>query len=219
MLIYKVTKEEKEPSMKNMFLVSSFAKVFAELQSFNKELVGKTVTFIPTASKVEKVTFYVKSGKKALESMGLIVDLLDVSTAKPEEIKQKLKENDYIYVTGGNSFFLLQELKQSGADQMIIEEIQKGKLYIGESAGAILLSKTIEYIKKMDSPLRAPNLTSFSGLNVVDFYTVPHYKEIPFSKITKDIEAQYQEQLNLCCINNSEGIIVEGTNERMIKTI
>lgn len=219
MLIYKANKEEKETAMKNIFLVSLFAEVSTELQSFNKELVGKTVTFIPTASKVEKVTFYVKSGKKALESMGLIVDLLDVSTAKPEEIKQKLRKNDYIYVTGGNSFFLLQELKQSGADQMIIEEIQKGKLYIGESAGAIVLSNTIEYIKKMDSPLRAPNLTSFSGLNVVDFYTVPHYNEIPFSKITKDIEAQYQEQLNLYCINNSEGIIVEGTNKRIIKTI
>ncbi|ELU8995976.1 Type 1 glutamine amidotransferase-like domain-containing protein [Enterococcus faecalis] len=204
--------------MKNLFLVSSFAKLSTELQLFNKELVGKTITFIPTASKVEKVNFYVKSGKKALENMGLIVDLLDVSTAKPEEIKHKLKENDYIYVTGGNSFFLLQELKQSGADQMIIEEIQKGKLYIGESAGAIVLSKTIEYIKKMDSPLKAPNLTSFLGLDVVDFYTVPHYNDSPFSKITKGIEAQYQEQLNLCCINNGEGIIVEGTNKRIIKT-
>ncbi|RDX02705.1 Type 1 glutamine amidotransferase-like domain-containing protein [Listeria kieliensis] len=205
--------------MKNLFLVSSFAEVSTELQSFNKELVGKTVTFIPTASKVEKITFYVKSGKRALESMGLIVDQLDLSTAKPKEIKQKLRENNYIYVTGGNSFFLLQELKQSGADQMIIEEIQKGKLYIGESAGAIVLSKTIEYIKKMDSPKKAPNLDSFAGLNIVDFYTVPHYNDIPFNKITKDIEVQYKEQLNLCCINNSEGIIVEGTNKRITSTI
>lgn len=205
--------------MKNLFLVSSFAEVSTNLQSFNTELVEKTVTFIPTASKVEKVTFYVKSGKKALESMGLIVDQLDVSTAKPEEIRQKLRENDYIYVTGGNSFFLLQELKQSGADHIIIEEIQKGKLYIGESAGAIVLSKTIEYIKKMDSPKKAPNLDSFSGLNIVDFYTVPHYNDIPFSKVTKDIEAQYKEQLNLCFINNSEGIIVEDNNKRIINAI
>lgn len=94
-------------------------------------MVGKTVIFILTASKVEKVTFYVKPGKKALKSMGLIIAQLDVSTAKLEEIKQKLRENDYIYVTGRNSFFLLQELKQSGADYIVIEEIQKGKIYIG----------------------------------------------------------------------------------------
>ncbi|WP_252346614.1 Type 1 glutamine amidotransferase-like domain-containing protein, partial [Listeria monocytogenes] len=40
-------------------------------------------------------------------------------------------KNDFIYVTGGNTFFLLQELKRTGADKLILEEIAKGKLYIG----------------------------------------------------------------------------------------
>lgn len=163
-------------------------------------MVWKTVIFIPTASKVEKVTFYVNPGKKTLESMGLIIAQLDVSTAKLEEIKQKLRENDYIYVARRNSFFLLQELKQSGDDYSIIEEIQKGKIYIGEPVGATVLSITIEYIKKMDSPKKLLNLDSFSELNIVDFYTVPHYNDIPFSKMTKVIEAQYKKQLNF--INN-----------------
>ncbi|MGX7264546.1 hypothetical protein [Enterococcus crotali] len=48
---------------------------------------------------------------------------------------------------------------------------------------------------------------------------VPHYKDIPFSKVTKYIEAQYTEQLNLCFINNSEGIIVEDSNKRIINTV
>ncbi|MDU8954078.1 MAG: Type 1 glutamine amidotransferase-like domain-containing protein, partial [Streptococcus sp.] len=126
--------------MKKLFLVSSFAKVSNKLQLFNEDLEGKTVTFIPAASKVEKVTFYVNSGKKALEKMGLIVDELDLSTATFKDINQKLRDNDYIYVTGGNSFFLLQELRRSGADKIIVEEIDKGKVYIGESAGAVVLS-------------------------------------------------------------------------------
>ncbi|WP_207940498.1 dipeptidase E [Enterococcus sp. DIV2402] len=205
--------------MKNLFLVSSFEEVSTELRSFNRDLVEKTVTFIPTASNVEKVTFYVESGQKALEKMGLIVDHLDVSTAKLGEIKKKLQENDCIYVTGGNSFFLLQELKKSGADQVIIEEIQKGKIYIGESAGAIVLSETIEYVRTMDDPKKASSLNSFSGLNVVDFYTLPHYKDIPFSEVTIDIEKQYKEQLNFCFIKNNEGIIVEGNHKRIVKTV
>lgn len=53
-----------------LFLVSSFADVSDELISFETELQGKTVTFIPTASKVEKVKFYVDAGKKALEKRG-----------------------------------------------------------------------------------------------------------------------------------------------------
>lgn len=52
----------------------------------------------------------------------------------------------------------------------------------------------------MDSAKKVLNLDSFSELNIVDFYTVPHYNDIPFSKVTKVIEAQYKKQLNF--INN-----------------
>ncbi|WP_323596791.1 Type 1 glutamine amidotransferase-like domain-containing protein [Aliarcobacter butzleri] len=80
---------------------------------FEKDLKGKTVTFIPTASKVEKVVFYVNSSKKALQKLGLIIDELDISTASNDEINSKLRNNDFIYITGGNTFFLLQELKKN----------------------------------------------------------------------------------------------------------
>lgn len=204
--------------MKKLFLVSSFEEVSSKLYLFDKELIRKTVTFIPTASKVEEVTFYVEAGKKALEELGLIVDKLDISTASTKEIEQKIRGNDYIYVTGGCTFYLLQELKKSGTDQMIIEEIEKGKGYIGESAGAIVLSETVDYVKEMDDPEKAPDLASFSGLNVVDFYTVPHYKCAPFGELTEKIEAELAEKINLCLITNQQGIIVED-NKRQIVTV
>lgn len=96
-----------------LFLVSSFADVSDELISFETELQGKTVTFIPTASKVEKVKFYVDAGKKALEKKGVIVDELDISVEQRDIVEQKLRENDFIYVSGGNSFYLMQELKKA----------------------------------------------------------------------------------------------------------
>lgn len=97
--------------MRNLFLASSFKDVADIFADFEKDLNGKTVTFIPTASKVEKVVFYVNAGRKSLEKMGLIVDELDISTATTAEITSKIKNNDFIYVTGGNTFFLLQELR------------------------------------------------------------------------------------------------------------
>lgn len=50
--------------MKKMFLVSSFKDVVGIFEKFEENLRGKRVTFIPTASNVEKVVFYVDSGKK-----------------------------------------------------------------------------------------------------------------------------------------------------------
>ncbi len=70
--------------MKNLFLTSSFKDVVPLFTEFESNLQGKTVTFIPTASTVEEVVFYVEAGKKALEDLGLIVEELDVAAENLE---------------------------------------------------------------------------------------------------------------------------------------
>ncbi|GLB25728.1 putative peptidase Lmo0363 [Lacrimispora xylanolytica] len=203
--------------MKKLFLASSFQDVADLLPDFEKNLKGKTITFIPTASIVETVNFYVKSGRKTLEDMGLMVDELEISTASAEEITSKLKQNDYIYVTGGNTFFLLQEMKRTGTDQLIKEEVNSGKLYIGESAGAIVASADIEYAKGMDSVDEAPDLESFEALGLVDFYPVPHYNNAPFQEASKKIIDTYSSTLKLSPISNQEAILVNN-EEIKVKT-
>lgn len=200
--------------MKRIFLAASFNDVCPLFADFERNIKGKTVTFIPTASMVENVVFYVEAGKKALEKLGAIVDELELSTATTEEIRTKLKNNDIIYVTGGNTFFLLKELKRTGADKIIIEEVNAGKLYIGESAGAIVTAANIEYAKGMDNPKKAPSLLNFDALNLVDFYTVPHYTNFPFKKVAQKIVSQYSSELKLLPISNHEALIMDGDEIR-----
>ena len=194
--------------MKELFLSSSFKDVATIFADFKQDLKGKTVTFIPTASIVEKVVFYVASGKKALEKLGLKVDILEISTAEPEEINTKLRNNDFIYVTGGNTFFLLQELKRTGADKIITEEVNAGKVYIGESAGAMITSPNVEYATAMDSVKKAPNLENFDALGLVPFYTVPHYTNSPFQKVAQKIVDTYSSVLPWSPISNHEALLV-----------
>ena len=201
--------------MKKLFLSSSFVDVADLLPFFEKELTGKTVSFIPTASTVEKVTFYVKAGKEALERLGMIVDVLDISSENPDEIRRRIAANDCIYVSGGNTFFLLQELKRTGADAAIVRAVQDGKLYIGESAGSIVASKNIESVKAMDSSAKAPELTNFDALGLTDFYTVPHVRNFPFKKAAKKIIDEYSASLNLLAIANDEAIVVENDAVRI----
>ena len=133
-----------------------------------------------------------------------------------EEIRNKLENNDYIYITGGNTFFLLQELKKTGADKIIIEQIEKGKTYIGESAGSIIMSPNIEYVKDMDDCRKAPELSDLSALHVVDFYPLPHHTNFPFKKAVEKIIAGYGEQLTLYPISNSQAITVKGAEVRVV---
>ncbi|EFS04393.1 peptidase E, putative [Listeria seeligeri FSL S4-171] len=202
--------------MKKLFLSSSFTDVAALFSDFEKDLAGKTVTFIPTASLVEDVVFYVKAGKKALENLGLIIDELDVSTASFEVIAKKIAQNDVIYVTGGNTFFLLQELKRTGADKLIAEAVEAGKLYVGESAGAVITGANIRFIEAMDSINKAPDLTNYDALNLVDFCTVPHFNSVPFKKIAQKIVTANEETLKLVPISNKEAILIQNNEVTVI---
>ncbi|HPO50656.1 MAG TPA: Type 1 glutamine amidotransferase-like domain-containing protein, partial [Spirochaetota bacterium] len=202
--------------MKKLFLSSSFADVVKLFPDFSKEdLKGKTITFIPTASIPEKVKFYVAADKKALQKMGIIIDELELTKSSFEDISNKLNKNDYIYISGGNTFFLLQELIKTGTDKLIIEQINKGKIYIGASAGSIILSPNIEYVKDMDDCSKAPELNDYSSLSIVDFYPVPHHTNAPFKKAVEKIITKYESKLKLVPISNSQTITVDNNKMKI----
>lgn len=203
--------------MQKLFLASLFKEVSQLCEDFAGEnLVGRTVTFIPTAALPDKLDFHIKYSKELLVRMGLIVDELEVSTATHLEIVNKLENNDYIYVAGGNTFFLLQEMNNSGARDLIKKQINAGKLFIGESAGAILVAPNIEYARDTDNPLVAPNLKSFDALDVIDFYPIPHYKDESLMEGVEKIIAKYNTKLQLVPFSNSQAILVKGKEKQIV---
>mgnify|MGYP001548219832 CR=1 FL=1 len=202
--------------MKKLFLSSSFADVYNLFPDFaNENPKGKSITFIPTASILEEIKFYVEDDKKALKELGLKIDELEITNATSKEISDKLTNNDYIFVAGGNSFYLLQEMKKTGTDKIISRQINDGKIYIGSSAGSVILSPNIEYIKKMDDCTKAQELTDYNALSIVNFYPVPHYTNYPFEEIVEEIIKQYESKIKLIPITNSQVITVTEDEEKI----
>lgn len=199
--------------MKKLFLVSLFQNVSGLLKSV-EEVKGKTVTYIPTASKVEKLGFFIRIGKWALRLSGMKVEELEISQTSFEQIRATLAKNDIIFVAGGNTFFLLQELRRTGADRLIIEEVNRGKLYIGESAGAIVACPDIGYSAIMDDPAKGSDLSDYTGLGLVDFYVVPHYGSREFKASSEQMVRKYQDQKKLAIINDNQGVwVTNGKSE------
>lgn len=197
--------------MSKLFLSSYFSGVVKLLPDFAGDCSGMKVVFIPTASIHEKVSFYVGADLKSLAKLGMVVEQLEVSTATHNEIVNKLSGADCIFVEGGNTFFLLQEFRRTGADKLIVEHINNGKLYIGASAGSVVASGNIEYLKYMDDADAAPGLNGdFSSLCLVDFSIVPHCADFPFKKVAQKIIAEYSDKLDLRSINNKQVIVVDG---------
>jgi len=82
---------------------------------------------------------------------------------------------DIIYVQGGNTFYLLKQMRKSGFDKIIRKLLRKGIVYIGVSAGSIVAGKTIETSNWKTNEDRF-GLISLKGLNLVNQNIFVHYK-------------------------------------------
>ena len=54
-----------------------------------------------------------------------------------------------------------------------------------------------------------------AGIDLIDFYVLPHYLTAPFKKVTEKIMTEFSD-LNLCPINNRQGIVIDGEGSKVI---
>ena len=203
--------------MANIFLCSYFAEVASKINEVI-DFQGKHVVFIDTAAKFEEVNFYVDEAVEILENFGSKLRHLDVSCAQSlavpvsekdelfcnDEILSAISQCDIIYISGGNTFYLLNELRKSRAWQAIKNAVKEGKIYIGESAGAIVAAPDTRYATLMDE--NSAKTSDFTGLNLVDFCVVPHFGCEPFTQATHEIMEKFGDLYDLRPINNAEFI-------------
>ena len=193
--------------MIQLFLTSSFADSYKQLEPFiNDSLENKTIAFFDTASQVEEYSEFKDETLALLEKLKMTVTIIDLNHPT---FKEQIKVSDIIFVAGGNTFYLLQELRRSGADQLIEEHINSSKLYIGESAGSIIMAPDIDYIKGMDEPEKAPQLKSTVAFNFIESYPLPHMDNEYMGEAAKIILEKYQGKLPLHPLNDDEVILVK----------
>ncbi|WP_163226927.1 Type 1 glutamine amidotransferase-like domain-containing protein [Bifidobacterium choloepi] len=157
-----------------LILGASFLAVVPVMKRLLGDLRGKRCAFISTASYAEPYGVANRAMRYWLRALGLGVKMIDVSTAPEAELVNTLEHADLFYVCGGNTFYLLEQLRHSGADRLIRERVLDGVPYVGESAGSVICGPDIGYIGEMDSSSAAPSLFSTRGLDLVDCAIVPH---------------------------------------------
>ena len=194
------------------------------LLSRNKEIIREYIKekskigFIPTASELDKDRWYIEKDIEDLNKMKFNIVYIDVSKESKEEIVKKFNDIDAIFVAGGNSFYLLQQLKIKDVLQELIE-FSNNKIYVGSSAGACIACPSIDYLQKLDNKLQAPLLDNYNAMNLVDFYVLPHYKnKEKYTKIADKIEKNYNNY-KFVKISNEQAIIVDEVNNyRVVET-
>lgn len=172
-------------------------------------MVSNKIIFIPTAGNVEPYTGFIDEGIEMLKSLGYELEIIDLSKFDEDYLKDRFLKTECICISGGNTFYLLQELKKKNLVDVLFKRIKEGLLYIGESAGAIIMSKSIEYNQIMDDKSIASELDNYGGLNVFDHYVLPHIGEYPFEETAQKTLDIYQDKIPLVPINNKEAILVD----------
>ena len=203
--------------MKQLFLCSYFAGVKNLFKQYaSKKQLGKHVLFIPTAGNVEEYRGYIDEALQTFADLGFQVEVLDISACDIETAQAKIFQSKLLYVSGGNTFYLLQELKKKQLLSLIKEQVADGMVYVGESAGAIITAKDIDYNKIMDDKGVAAELHDTEALNEVDFYVLPHVGEEPFVESTQATLDTYGDQLNLLSLNNRQAVLVEDEEVKIL---
>ena len=177
-------------------------------KKYLSKMVSNKIVFIPTAGNVEPYTGYIDEGIEMLKSLGYEVEILDITKFDETYLKDKFLKTECICISGGNTFYLLQEIKRKNLVEVLFKRIKEGLFYIGESAGAIIMSENIEYNQIMDDKSIASELDDYMGVNVFNHYVVPHLGEYPFEETAQKTLDTYQDKISLVAINNSEAILV-----------
>lgn len=154
------------------------------------ELVGKkaedtSLVFIPTASNVE-------TGDKSWFIDDLIniknqnfksVSIADISAVSESIWLTQMEEADVLFFEGGNTYHLMEWINKSGLVSLL-PELLKTKVYVGVSAGSMVTNPDLSLvISQMVYEEDLDKTEDMSGLNLVDFYLLPHLNSVHFKKL------------------------------------
>jgi len=205
-----------------LLLTSSFANVKESLSSLiNKPYKSVKAAFITTASNPYKGNdlWWVKKDKDALESLRIgNLEEIDIAEVKGEALKLKLEEKDLIFVTGGNTVYLLEQAQESNFLSTVKDLVKSGTVYAGSSAGSILAGPNIELEKNADERKNPSKLDSYKGLGFVDFIVQPHWNsEALKEEYMSYIDEIYNCQYPLLTLNDNQAVLVAGGKMEIVQ--
>lgn len=177
--------------MKRIVLFSTLTKSNRRTilrQIFPEELQDKVFSYIPSSG-VEGAEQYIEEWRKIAQAHKAEFNVIDNSL---NDLKQQmtLLSSNIVVISGGNTFNLLRNLRQSGLDESIKEFAKKRNFILaGFSAGALILTPSITICTLPDFDENLVGISDLSGLGIVDYEIFPHYEE----KVHKTVLDTYRK--------------------------
>ena len=187
------------------------------------EFVGKapesvSIVFIPTAGNPDTDVWWIDKDRDVLAKMGFHFTELDIADKKPEELEGVLDGVDLVYVAGGYTYYLLEQVRNSGFDAVLQGFVDRGGMYVGASAGALVVGPDIEPCASIDDANYGPSLKSSHGLGLVPIVPMPHYSMSERRSGIDTIVEKYKVTYEIVPITDDEAIVSDGTSWRVVES-
>ena len=160
--------------------------------------------------------WWLKRDRQTLYDSGINqVEDLDLRGKTKIQLEKILKDKDIIFVSGGNTFYLLYWARKSGFDKLVPICLKRGVLYVGASAGSYLVCPSIEIALWKEPKRDRFGLTDMKGVNLAPFLIMAHFVEKYrklINKMAKTIEYP------LVALTDKQAVLVKGKIIKLLGT-
>ena len=207
-----------EPVRPKLYLASAAINVLDDLLPLLPEQEnGATDCYIVTAGNRDDNPHWIADEIDAIRATARQVKQIDLARLRKDTLEAAFDRCAVIWVGGGNTFYLLQEVRRSGFDELVTRKIKAGTPYVGTSAGSIILSPNIEPVKFADDIAQAPDLDSFDGLGLFPLVPFAHFDNPDFKEVYQKILAYaLQNDVDFVTLREKQFIAVDGDSWRII---
>lgn len=141
-----------------------------------------------------------------------VIDLRDYDAG--DQIYNVLKDFDVLWLAGGNSFVLRAEMRRSGLDTIINKLLDEGKIYCGESAGAIVAGLTLQGSELGDEPQLADQII-WEGLGLTERIIAPHADSPDFLEYINHMKKLYKDSDRVVYLNDNQALVTNGSEQHI----
>ena len=170
----------------------------------------KSVVIITTAAEGKENNKYSKLAETQFKELNFsIINFVDI------EINPQADFSKYnvMFVCGGNTFKLMKFARQVNFDKDIKSLLERGGVYIGVSAGSLIVGPSIQIANEIHPDKNDVSLVDFNGFNIVNFIIFPHYS----SNLEEEIKSfEKRNNAKIERIDNSQAIIIEDGKKTLI---
>ena len=107
-------------------------------------------------------------------TFGGSIEIVHLLALQPEKIRERVAAADMLFVLGGNTEWLKTVFDKSGFTK-ILPEILHDKLYVGSSAGSMILGHRPSYKNQVKAYGESECFGVERYLDLVDFSILPHF--------------------------------------------